>query len=240
MQTKTEGIVLRVTKYGDTSIISQCFTRELGVKSYLIKGVRHIKNRNKANCFTPGNILEMDVMHRPHRELHFIKEYRLIHYFHSHGFDVLKSAILMFIMEVLNKTLKEETPNEKLFDALKVALLQLAKQSHTDPNFHLFFLIHLSAHLGFMPEKNFSGTLKNSFDLKAGSFDTQINIQEIYRIDLPLSHLFYKLLCFDKNLMLTTLQRTILLEKILFYFHLHLPNFHAIKSPQILHEILAD
>jgi DNA repair protein RecO (recombination protein O) len=36
----TKGIVLRVTKYGDTSIILTAYTELFGVQQYMVKGVR--------------------------------------------------------------------------------------------------------------------------------------------------------------------------------------------------------
>ena len=36
----TKGIVLRVTKYGDTSIIMTAYTELFGVQQYMVKGVR--------------------------------------------------------------------------------------------------------------------------------------------------------------------------------------------------------
>ena len=43
MLKKTAGIVLSHIKYKDSSIIVRIFTRELGLKGYLVNGVREAK-----------------------------------------------------------------------------------------------------------------------------------------------------------------------------------------------------
>jgi DNA repair protein RecO (recombination protein O) len=48
----TKGIVLRVTKYGDTSIIMSAYTELFGLQQYMIKGAR-VTSKKGANrvCF---------------------------------------------------------------------------------------------------------------------------------------------------------------------------------------------
>lgn len=37
---KTKGIVIRVVKYGETSVIVSIYTELLGIQSYIVNGVR--------------------------------------------------------------------------------------------------------------------------------------------------------------------------------------------------------
>ena len=41
----TKGIVLRVTKYGDTSVIASIYTELFGLQQYIVKGVRTISKK---------------------------------------------------------------------------------------------------------------------------------------------------------------------------------------------------
>ena len=68
MTHKTKGIVLRLTKYGETSVIVAIFTELFGIQTYMVNGVRSTKkSSSKANLFQPGAILDLIVYHN---ELH--------------------------------------------------------------------------------------------------------------------------------------------------------------------------
>ena len=72
----TKGIVLRVTKYGDTSIIMTAYTELFGVQQYIVKGVRvnTKKGANKGVFYQPAAILQMEVYHSPMKQLQMVKE----------------------------------------------------------------------------------------------------------------------------------------------------------------------
>ena len=61
---KTQGIVLRSLRYGETSLISHIFTRANGVQSFMVQGVRTSSQRsNKAALLQPASLLELVVYH---------------------------------------------------------------------------------------------------------------------------------------------------------------------------------
>ena len=97
---KTKGIVLRVVKYGETSLIVTMFTELFGLQSYLINGVRTStkKGSGKANLFQPTAILELVVYHNELKQLNRIKEFRWA-YLYEHVFsDVPKNAVALFMI----------------------------------------------------------------------------------------------------------------------------------------------
>ncbi len=236
MLVKTEGIVLRTIKYSETSIITKIFTRELGLQSYMVKGVRGEKSKNKAVVFLPGNILEIDVYKRNNKELQFLKEFKFKSIYHSITFNVIKSAMMMFLMEILNKSLKEEETNEELYVFLEDSFLQLDHMQEIDLNFHLHFLIQLSAYLGFSPSDNYS-SYNGYFNLLEGMF-VESNAGQLHCTDAKYSKWIYCLLQHEKPEGINNASREILLQHILQYYNLHLPNFNDIKSHKILHEVL--
>ncbi len=61
MTLSTPGQVLHVTPYGDSSVIVKVFTRQLGLRSYIIKGVRSRNARVKQNLLQPLTSLDMVV-----------------------------------------------------------------------------------------------------------------------------------------------------------------------------------
>ncbi len=53
MLLSTPGLVLHTTPYGESSVVAKVFTRQLGVRSYIIKGVRNGRSRVKQNLMQP-------------------------------------------------------------------------------------------------------------------------------------------------------------------------------------------
>ena len=50
MLLSTPGLVLHTTPYSESSVVAKVFTRQLGVRSYIIKGVRGPRGRVKQIC----------------------------------------------------------------------------------------------------------------------------------------------------------------------------------------------
>src|SRR5882724_5528873 len=75
---KTRGIVLRIVKYGETSLIVTVYTELFGIQSYLVNGVRTSskKGSGKANLFQPCAILDMVVYHNELKQLNRIREFK--------------------------------------------------------------------------------------------------------------------------------------------------------------------
>ncbi|WP_050977380.1 DNA repair protein RecO [Nitritalea halalkaliphila] len=48
----TPGIVLSYISYGDSSIIARIFTEKLGLKTYIVNGVRAKKARGDTGAFS--------------------------------------------------------------------------------------------------------------------------------------------------------------------------------------------
>ena len=74
----TKGIVLRVVKYGETSVIVTIYTELFGIQSYIVNGVRTTskKGASKASLFQPAAILDLIVYHNELKNLQRIKESR--------------------------------------------------------------------------------------------------------------------------------------------------------------------
>ncbi len=126
----TQGLVLHTTKYGETSIIAKVFTRELGLCSYIVKGIRSSSGRTKQNLMQPLSHLEMTVYNNPKKQLQYIKEMRPASHYNNIQSDGIKMALLFFMDEVLYKSLKEEELNTQLFDYV-VDVLNLLDNTET-------------------------------------------------------------------------------------------------------------
>ena len=59
MLATTQGFVFRTTPYSETSVIAKIFTLHYGIMSFMIKGVRSSKGRNKQNLLQPLSYLDI-------------------------------------------------------------------------------------------------------------------------------------------------------------------------------------
>lgn len=233
---KTKAILLKATKYGDTSVIAKMYTQNLGLQSYMVKGIRGEKSKQKAAIFQPGNIIAAEVYYQKNKTLHYIKEYKLHYYYRNIGQDMVRISQLMFIIELLNYVLKEEEAHEELFDFLYDALLELDEAETADINFHLKFLLRLSRHLGFYPTDNFNENL-TVFSMTDGCFYEQLPANHL-SIHLPQSRWLHQLLCNKNPEQIFNAGRNILLTQLIAYYKVHIENLPEIQSHKILHEVL--
>ena len=146
---KTEGIVFRYIKYRDTSLITTIFTREFGVQSYIINGVRSKSSKSKMAFFQPLTLLDMVVYHRENADINRISEVKCSHPFRNIPYDPKKSTIALFLTEILYKSIKEQHQAATLFSFLKQSVLMLDALEEGVENFHIQFLAKLSRYLGF-------------------------------------------------------------------------------------------
>ena len=113
---KTKAIILRTTKYGETSLVVTAFTELFGVQTYMVNGVRSAKKTGlKASLYLPASLVEMEVYHNEKTTMHRIKECNRYFVFINVLTDIVKNSIAIFMMELLNKLLKQPEPNADLF-----------------------------------------------------------------------------------------------------------------------------
>ena len=245
---KTKGIVLRTVKYGETSLVVTIYTELFGVQTYMVNGVRTSKpSGNKAAMFQPASILEMEVYHQEQKTIQRIKEYRWAFLYQQILSDVVKNSIALYMVELLNKTLKQPEPNSNLFYFCEDAFIQLdAAEKNIAANFALFFSLHLADFFGFrMNSSNIKDIAVENlyFDLREGDFlsgqpahpdfiygEPASVIAELLKIRLPAEL---------DQLKLNQQTRRALLLKLQDYYNLHMHDFGQMKTLQVLHEVLS-
>jgi len=233
MVVTTKAIVLSSIKYGDSDLIVKCYT-EKGTKSYLLKRIlKEKKGKLKASYFLPLTQLELVASHNTKGNLNYIKEARIHYPYATISTNIIKQTIAIFLAEVLSKCLHEEEVNKQLYEYLETSLIWLDTHNEAS-NFHLLFLLNLSKHLGFHPDRENSNY--NYFDLQEGLF-LENKPKNQYLTKDNLRH-FKSLLGtnFDRldSLKFNGKERQETLEILIQYFELHLPMFQKPKSLTIL------
>ena len=236
MLQKTKAIILNSIKYADTSLIVNCYTKEYGVKTYLVKGVLKSKKGNlKKAYFLPLTQLDMVAYHNDKGNLNSIKEAQVSNFYQTLHTDIVKQSLVFFISEVLYAVLKEEEENHGMFQFIESSLIWLDTHNKI-ANFHLLFLLNLTKYLGFYPDTT---SQTNYFDMLEGRF--VVNMPAKDYIIKPQINSFIKLLGinFDNlpSMKITPYQRQELLELLIQYISLHLQTFKKPNSLQILKEL---
>ena len=238
MNVTTRGIVFNKVKYAESSLVVKIFTEELGLQSYLVKGVNSKNARLKPSLFQPLSLLEMVAYHRPSHGLQHIKEARISYPWQHISFSPEKQSILMFLDEVLYKSIRHENPDKELFQWIYHALVWFDLEENNFLNFHLFFLMQLTLFLGFSPKRKTSGIMVPPFfDMQEGHF-VQSKPSHAYYLEDEQSGFFFGLAQMGldglKTFRITNTQRRNMLDALLTYYQLHLPELGKIKSLDVL------
>lgn len=219
---KTRGIVFRFTKYGETSIIVTIFTELFGLQSYILNGIRSKTAKNKIALFQPLTLLDLVVYHRAHANIERIKEVRCLYPYQSLTADAKKSTMAMFITELLNKTVKDESHTQEMYSFLSDSLMAIDTLDTGYENAHLILMIKLSRYLGF------GAQYVNEI---LGGRITDDETENILKVLLQANY--------DHTVAMSNMQRRNLLELLLKYYAEHIENFGELKSVQVLREILS-
>lgn len=242
---KTKGIVLRTVKYGETSLIVTLFTELFGVQSYLINGVRTSsrKGPGKANLFQPAAILDLVVYHNELKNLQRIREVKWGSLYQHIFFDVLKNAVALFMVELLQKCLKQPEANPDLFYFIEDAFLHLdTSEGRVLANFPLFFTLHLAGFFGFQIEDIYSERTP-FLDLQEGRFVGE-HPQHPYLLEGALSYATAQLLRVRQPLELHELalnqeMRRALMQAYRTFYALHVPDFGEMRTLAVLQTVLS-
>lgn len=240
---KTKGIVIKTFKYGETSLIAKVYTEAFGLQSYIVNGVRKAKGKLKMGMLQPLSLLDMVVYHKDTRSMHRFKEIKPFYTFNSIPFHVAKSAIALFITEILFKTLKEETSDPQQFLFLEESIKYLDTTQASIANYHLSFLIKWSGYLGFHPQNNFFYTERPIFNLLDGEFTYKIPTTHNNYLQLPISYRLSELLKHElsesHNISMSNDERRTLLQSLVTFYCLHIENLATPKSLPILEQVFS-
>ena len=233
----TRGIVFHSIKYSETSIIVKIYTELFGIQSYLIKGIRNARSKIKPGLFQSMTLLDLVVYHQEKQSLQSVREVHLAQPFKTIPFDIRKSSVALFINELAFKSIREEEANADLFVFLWQTCIELDETAESVSFFHIRFALHLMEYLGIFPHNNHSPAFP-VFNLREGLFQPSVPNHPHY-LDPENSLLFHNLLTTFDQPSAGVQSRAPLLETILLYYQLHLPEFRGLRSHHILHDVLA-
>jgi DNA repair protein RecO (recombination protein O) len=226
---KTKGIVLGHIKYGESSLIIQVYTEKFGIQSYIENGVRKAKAKHKMALFQPLTLLDLIVYKKSNSSINRMSEIKVNPPYQTIPYEIIKSSIGIFLAEFLNHILRgEEEENPMMFGFIHDSLIYFDQKKDEYINFHLQFLVQLSAYLGFKP----SGAVELLEEVSQYQ-PIKLRPDELVKLEELLSQdITYRLT-------ITGEQRQQLLKILIHFYQIHSHSFKEIKSMRILHEVLS-
>lgn len=228
--------------YSETSIIARVYTEQLGLQSYIAKGVRKKGARIKHNLFSPLSLIRLVANHKEGEGLRVLRDVSCEFQLNGIATDMAKTAVSIYISELLSRSISAQMADTNLFDYIEDAVLSLDRATDSIAGFPLAFTIGLTQFLGFDPHNNFSES-ETYFDMVEGNFSSDPPGHPYYFCS-PLSDSFAEVLrtlnAGVANIKIDYSTRTELLSKMLGYFRIHIPAFGEMKSVQVLSDVLKD
>jgi len=221
-------------------VVTKVYTELYGLKSYIINGVRTRKAKIKSNILQPLSMLDMGVYNRDKRSLQRLKYANAINPGSQIGLDMVKGSLAIFIAEVMLRTIREEEPNQSLFDFLVQFIGDLETEDGSVSNYHLLFMLELTGYLGFYPSPPTSGSTCY-FDKREGVFCEEVP-QHGDWMDEESSGLMQRIMEANtgniSSVKLSSAQRNDLANHMIAFYNLHLDANIEIKSHKILQMVM--
>ncbi|MDB2351390.1 DNA repair protein RecO, partial [Candidatus Marinimicrobia bacterium] len=132
MIVSSPAIVLKTFSYGETSLISRCFTKDKGKVSFIIKGAKSKKNLI-APYFQPLSYINIIFNENEKRELQIVSKVSFEKIWTKIPLSLKKMTLSQSILEISDFTLEKNDPYPILFKIL-VETLQHFETGSLDEN----------------------------------------------------------------------------------------------------------
>lgn len=237
---KTKGVVLSTVPYNDRTQFVHIYTEQLGKVTCKITLSRLRHSAGQRTLYAPLSILELVLEGKPGQELRSIHEATLLlsPYMLAMS-DPGKTAQCLYMAELLDRTIKQVEADPKLWQFIShsIELLQLTEAGSA--NFHLVFTTRLCFHLGFRVD-NSQWVSGMQFDISEGIY-TLSPIYHPYYLTAESASWLHQLLDTGfstlDQLHLSREQRNILLDMMLTFIRIHLPEVGNLRSVEVLKEL---
>lgn len=239
MVEKFEGIVLRTLKYNDSLMIADIYTAQRGRMSFLVPVSHSKRSRVRSVLFQPLSMLSFTAAVKTGRALSRIGEVQPYSMYSSINNDVVKSAIALYLAELLSHALREDGRDDSLFTFLDRSFTLFDNLEHGYADFHLVFMVQLLRFLGIYPNlENY--TPGCYFDLAQGCATREHPLHPHFLLPddaLPFVNLLRTGYDSMHLLLLNRKLRGEYLATLSMYYQLHVPEFPELKSAAVLREL---
>jgi DNA repair protein RecO (recombination protein O) len=175
-------------------------------------------------------LLDMIVYNKEYAEINRVAEIKCRYAYQSIPYNITKSTVVLFMTEMLYKTLRQEEANPDLFDFLEDSLKYYDGVHKDFMNFHLQFLFKYARFQGIEPLK-VSEMLQ---EIETNNFTASIPRREYDKIDRLIEG------GYNTNIVISNDLRRKLLSMIILFYQIHFDNLKELKSVKVLMEVFSE
>jgi len=220
----TDAIVLKTFSYGETSLISRCFTKDKGKISFIIKGAKSKKNL-VSPYFQPLSFINIIYKENEKRELQIVSKVSFVQIWTQIPLSLRKMSLSQSILEISDFTLEKNDPYPNLFNIL-IKTFQIFESGDINEN-----ILFWNYECKILSEMGFMINIKDSFDSELISLeinDKIINtIQQL--INGNISDIDFDTISLENKKKISKF----LYQKLCFYFE----GFERLKSFRVIKDI---
>jgi len=227
-----EGVITRIVKYGESSLILDLLCPDDGIRSYIVGGIRKKGKRDKSALVRPVNLVKAEVYSKDGGKLSRVKEISYNYIYKDIPFDVAKSTIALFLVEVCRKAVKASDDAKGIYNYIVKGLIHLDNLTVGLVHFHITFLIGLAKHLGFEMQSR-SSSEAPYFDLRVGSFVEERTDHRLV-CDEELSDHLHLYLSGGEQPAVDRKGRKRVIQSLVDYYSYHIDGFGELKSLDVL------
>ena len=220
----TDAIVLKTFSYGETSLISRCFTKDKGKISFIIKGAKSKKNLISP-YFQPLSFINIIYKENEKRELQVVSKVSFVQIWTKIPLSLRKMSLSQSILEISDFTLEKNDPYPNLFNVL-INTFQIFESGDINEN-----VLFWNYECNILSEMGFMINIEDSLDSELISLkinDKIINtIQQL--INGNISDIDLDTISLDNKKKISKF----LYQKLCFYFE----GFERLKSFRVIKDI---
>lgn len=240
MTEKTLGIVLSIIPHNDKTQFVHIYTERLGKITCRIQANSKRRANHTRSFFVPMSVLDLVIEQSHSQEIFSLTEVNLV----SSSFDLSmtdpgKGAQCLYMAELLDKTIAEVECNPRMWDFIYQCIDLLHITNKGNANFHLVFTTRLCYLLGFKVDNNAYKT-GMQFDIVEGVYTSQ-PIHHPYYLSPDSAQWLHWLLNTGfsdlEQLTLNREQRNTLLDMMLCFIRIHLPDAGELRSVEVLKQL---
>lgn len=241
---KTEAIVLRTLKHQESNVISTLYTKEFGLRSFIIKGYRSTRSRRKHSYFQPLSIIDIVFVAQANRDLHKISESKAAIILDDIQTHPVKLSLGLALLEIFSDTVKEVEQNLPMYDCLYQTITGIDRAPNRLIQLFIWFLLHHTRHLGFFPHDKSDGAKFVSFDVPKGVFqaipnDGDVVANLLRRFAYSTSELLpAPQSC--QQLLFDSVTKRHLIRTLFDYYRAHIHGFRYPQTMKVFAEVFGD
>lgn len=227
--------MLSTVRYGESGVVANVLTRGDGRRAFMASAGGKGGKGGKMAMLMPLSLIEFVATGVKKSAMPRLSQARFRRPFVRLQTDPTRRSVAMFVAELLCRATPQDVPDPGLFDFADSAISALDDDISGAYNFHLWFMMHLTQHLGIEPEAERRGL--PIFDMEAGLW-TDTYPPHAHTLDGRWADLWSGLMGMEietlADVTMTRLERREMIERLCTYYSLHLPEFGVMKSQVVL------